>query len=141
MLKPGTLLILITALVWSSFASPDTIMKSLKQNFILANGKGHQYGVLYLHKGNIAQIQPVYDVQGQCSGGLLNRQITNCFKEVGTEEIIRNFKPPVWPTNSLPQLQCQDHPNIAVAGVNQEMPKNTGHMWKTTKKPHVENHM
>ena len=127
MFKPGILLILITALVWTSFASPDTILKSLKENFLWANGKGKQYAVLYLHEGDVAQQLPDYDVQGLCSGGKLQRQIDDWANRVGPGGMVATLKPPIWPTNALSQLQCKDDPNIAVAGVDKSMPKNTGH--------------
>jgi deoxycytidylate deaminase len=127
MFKPGTLLILITALVWTSSASPETILKSLKQNFLWANGRGSQYAVLYLHKGDVAQPLPDYDVQGLCLGGNLQQQIADWTKRVGPEGMVATLKPPIWPTNALSQLKCKDHPNIAVAGVDKGMPTNKGH--------------
>ena len=126
MVKLAILLIFITALVWTSFATPDSILKSLKTDFLYANGKGKQYAVLYLHKGDISDPEPVYDVHKLCAGDSVNAQITK-WRNKQDEGTVAVLKPPLWPTNALKDLGCTSHPNVAIAGVDKSKPWSTGH--------------
>ena len=126
MIKPTILLIFITAFVLTSFATPDSLLKSLKTDFLYANGPKKQYAVLYLHKGDISDPEPVYDVHKLCAGDSVNAQITK-WRNKQDEGTVAVLKPPLWPTNSLKILGCTSHPNVAIAGVDKSKPWSTGH--------------
>ena len=126
MVKLAILLIFITALVLTSFATPDSILKSLKTDFLYANIKGKQYAVLYLHEGDVSDPEPFYDVHKVCAGDSVNAQITK-WRNRQDQGTVVVLKPPLWPTNSLKDLGCTNHPNVAIAGVDKSKPGNTGH--------------
>ena len=93
MVKLTIFLIFITALFWTCLATPDSIIKSLKTDFLYANGKGKQYAVLYHHKGDVSDPDPVYDVHKLWAGGSVNAQLTR-WRNGQDQGTVAVLKPP-----------------------------------------------
>ena len=117
-------LVFITTLFWTCFATPESILGSLKRDFFHPNGAGNQYGVLYLHRGSV-DLPPDYDFHAVCAN--VKQKISDWRNRIGGEGEVAALNPPLWPTNALAQLQCTGHPNIAVAGRDKSQKNNYGH--------------
>ena len=125
-------LFLIESFYRTALAGEKEILTSLRNNFRAAYPPNqNQYGVLYLHKGNMDS-PPAYDVQGLCNYKAINRikvAMERWARNAGTNAWIMQQDPPIWPTQSkLLQNECNSqHPNVATAGYNKVLPLNTGH--------------